>query len=113
MPSTEVAIRYRCTACGGKTRFKVTVTTTITYYHHQTIGGDMNPEDDYTPNPPDTPSERLGATEDHTWTPVRVPGGDQGTVGGRKPDDADQPGVSEEGAEAQDEMDAYDETTGG
>ena len=73
----------------------------------------MNPEDDYTPNPPDTPSERLGATEDHTWTPVRVPGGDQGTVGGRKPDDADQPGVSEEGAEAQDEMDAYDETTGG
>jgi hypothetical protein len=34
-------------------------------------------------------------------------------VGGRKPDDADQPGVTEEGADAQDEMDSYNQTTGG
>jgi len=73
----------------------------------------MNTEDDYTPNPTDTPSEHMGATEGNDWTPVRVPGGEQGTLAGRKPDDADQPGVTEEGAEAQDEMDAYNQTTGG
>jgi hypothetical protein len=73
----------------------------------------MNTEDDYTPNPSATTNEHMGATENNDWTPVRVPGSDQGVVGGRKPEGADQPGVTEEGADAEDEMDAYDETTGG
>ena len=73
----------------------------------------MNTEDEYTPNNPATTDEHMGATEGNDWTPVRVPGGEQGTLGGRKPDDADQPGVTEEGAEAQDEMDSYNQTTGG
>lgn len=37
---------YRCSQCGGKTRFTVVVTKTIRYYHHQTVGGDMTPENE-------------------------------------------------------------------
>lgn len=73
----------------------------------------MNTEDEYTPNPPATTDEHMGATEGDDWTPVRVPGSDQGSTDAGKPQGADQPGVTEEGAEAEDEMDAYDETTGG
>ena len=36
---------YRCTQCGGKTRFTVTVTRKVQYFHHQKIGGGMTPED--------------------------------------------------------------------
>ncbi len=72
----------------------------------------MNSEDEYTPNPPDATTTHMGATGDD-WTPVRVPGSDQGVVGGDKPQGADQPGVTETGADAEDELDAYDETTGG
>lgn len=36
---------YRCTQCGGKTRFIVTVTRKVQYFHHQIIGGGMNPEE--------------------------------------------------------------------
>ncbi len=72
----------------------------------------MNTEDDYTPNPPATTNEHMGAAGDD-WTPVRVPGSDQGSTDADKPQGADQPGVTAEGAAAEDEMDAYDETTGG
>jgi|SwirhisoilCB2_FD_contig_51_530586_length_318_multi_1_in_0_out_0_1 hypothetical protein len=73
----------------------------------------MNTDDDYTPNPSATTDEHMGATEDNEWTPVRVPGSDQGTADADKPQGAAQPGVTQEGADAEDEMDAYDETTGG
>ncbi len=36
---------YRCGQCGNKTRFTVKVTRTVEYYHHQTLGGEMNPEE--------------------------------------------------------------------
>jgi hypothetical protein len=73
----------------------------------------MNTPEEYTPNPDDTPSEHMGATENNEWTPVRVPGGDQGVMEAR-PDDNTAAEPGEEPAEdAEDEFDAYEQTTGG
>ena len=44
MEPLKLGQSYRCTACGGLTRFTVTVTRTVRYYHHQAIGGGMAPE---------------------------------------------------------------------
>jgi hypothetical protein len=38
--------RYRCTACGNLTRFDVTVTRTTRAFHHYTVGGDLEVEDE-------------------------------------------------------------------
>lgn len=43
---TEVAHRYRCTACGNLTRFEVTSTRRTRSFHHFTIGGDLTVEDE-------------------------------------------------------------------
>lgn len=46
VPELKPGQRYRCKACGGLTRFVVTSTTKVRYYHHQTISGEMNPEEE-------------------------------------------------------------------
>lgn len=38
--------RYHCTACGNLTRFDVTTTRTTRAYHHFTVGGDLQVEDE-------------------------------------------------------------------
>ena len=38
--------RYRCAACGNLTRFDVTTTRTTRAYHHYTVGGDLQTEDE-------------------------------------------------------------------
>jgi len=41
-----VASRYRCTACGNLTRFDVTATRRTRAFHHYTIAGDFEVEDE-------------------------------------------------------------------
>ena len=38
--------RYRCTACGNLTRFDVTTTRRTKAFHHYTVGGDLEIEDE-------------------------------------------------------------------
>jgi hypothetical protein len=38
--------RYRCTACGNVTRFDVVATRRTRAFHHYTIGGDLEIEDE-------------------------------------------------------------------
>ncbi|MCB0977552.1 MAG: hypothetical protein KDB02_08850 [Acidimicrobiales bacterium] len=38
--------RYRCTSCGNLTRFDVTVTRRTRSYHHYTVGGELNVEEE-------------------------------------------------------------------
>lgn len=38
--------RYRCTSCGNLTRFDVTMTRCIKTYHHYTVGGELDIEDE-------------------------------------------------------------------
>jgi hypothetical protein len=38
--------RYRCTACGNLTRFDVTLTRRTRAFHHYTVGGEVNVEDE-------------------------------------------------------------------
>jgi hypothetical protein len=38
--------RYRCTACGNLTRFDVTRTRTTKSFHHFTVGGELEVEDE-------------------------------------------------------------------
>jgi hypothetical protein len=38
--------RYRCTACGNLTRFDVTTTRRTKAFHHYTVGGDLQVEDE-------------------------------------------------------------------
>lgn len=38
--------RHRCTACGNLTRFDVTTTRRTKAYHHFTIGGELEIEDE-------------------------------------------------------------------
>jgi hypothetical protein len=38
--------RYRCTACGNLTRFDVTTTRRTRAFHHFTVGGDLEIEDE-------------------------------------------------------------------
>jgi len=41
-----VSERYRCTACGNVTRFDVTATRRTRAFHHYTIGGDLEVEEE-------------------------------------------------------------------
>jgi hypothetical protein len=38
--------RYRCTACGNLTRFDVTITRRTTAFHHYSVGGELDVEDE-------------------------------------------------------------------
>jgi len=38
--------RYRCRACGNLTRFEVVTTTTTRSFHHFTVGGTLDVEDE-------------------------------------------------------------------
>ena len=38
--------RYRCAACGNVTRFDVTATRRTRAFHHYTIGGELDVEDE-------------------------------------------------------------------
>lgn len=40
------ASRYRCTACGNLTRFDVVTTRRTRAFHHFTVGGDLQVEDE-------------------------------------------------------------------
>ena len=40
------AARYRCNACGNLTRFDVTTTRRTTAFHPDTVGGDLQVEDE-------------------------------------------------------------------
>ena len=42
------ATRYRCTACGNLTRFDVTTSRRTRAFHHFTVGGDLEVEDEET-----------------------------------------------------------------
>ena len=44
MPATSN--RYRCTACGNLTRFDVVMTRRTRAFHHYTVGGDLEVEDE-------------------------------------------------------------------
>ena len=44
MPATSN--RYRCTACGNLTRFDVVSTRQTRAFHHYTVGGDLEVEDE-------------------------------------------------------------------
>ena len=44
MPVT--APRYRCTACGNLTRFDVTATRTTRAFHHYSVGGELQVEEE-------------------------------------------------------------------
>ena len=39
-------LRYRCTACGNRTRFDVTTSRRTRAFHHFTIGGELTVEDE-------------------------------------------------------------------
>jgi hypothetical protein len=39
-------VRYRCTACGNLTRFDVTTSRTTRAFHHYTLGGEVEVEDE-------------------------------------------------------------------
>ena len=39
-------MRYRCDACGNLTRFDVTVTRRTKAFHHYTVGGELEVEDE-------------------------------------------------------------------
>ena len=39
-------VRYRCTACGNLTRFDVVTTRRSRAFHHFTVGGDLEIEDE-------------------------------------------------------------------
>lgn len=46
-PTTVVAVspRFRCSACGNLTRFDVTTTSTVRAFHHYSVGGELEIED--------------------------------------------------------------------
>jgi hypothetical protein len=41
-----VSGRYRCTACGNLTRFDVVTTRRTRAFHHYTVGGELQVEDE-------------------------------------------------------------------
>jgi hypothetical protein len=41
-----VSARYRCAACGNRTRFTVTTTRRTSSYYHFTIGGELTIEEE-------------------------------------------------------------------
>lgn len=46
LDSTPMPARYRCTACGNLTRFDVTTTRTTTAFHHYSVAGALEVEDE-------------------------------------------------------------------
>lgn len=40
--------RYRCTACGNLTRFDVTISQKTKAFHHYTVGGEVDIEEETT-----------------------------------------------------------------
>jgi hypothetical protein len=46
--SGRVPSRYRCTACGNLTRFDVTSTRRTRAFHHYSVGGELQIEDETT-----------------------------------------------------------------
>jgi hypothetical protein len=46
IPAVSERARYRCTACGNLTRFDVTVTRRTKAFHHYTVGGELEIEDE-------------------------------------------------------------------
>lgn len=43
---TRPPVRHRCTLCGNIELFDVTLTRTTKAYHHFTVGGELNVEDE-------------------------------------------------------------------
>jgi uncharacterized protein CbrC (UPF0167 family) len=43
---TAPTTRFRCTACGNLTRFDVVATRRTRAFHHYTVGGDLDVEDE-------------------------------------------------------------------
>lgn len=41
-----MVVRYRCTACGNLTRFDVVTTRRTRAFHHYTVGGELDVEDE-------------------------------------------------------------------
>ena len=41
-----MSVRYRCSACGNLTRFDVVTTRRTRAFHHFSVGGDLNIEDE-------------------------------------------------------------------
>ena len=46
MASRSEVVRYRCTACGNLTRFDVVTSRRLRAFHHFTVGGELNVEDE-------------------------------------------------------------------
>lgn len=44
--SSSTVRRYRCGACGNVTRFDVTTTRRTRAFHHYTVGGELDVEDE-------------------------------------------------------------------
>lgn len=42
----DVSTRYRCTSCGNLTRFDVTTSRRTRAFHHFTVGGELEVEDE-------------------------------------------------------------------
>lgn len=45
-PLPPIGIRYRCSACGNLTRFDVRTTRTTKAFHHYSVGGELQIEDE-------------------------------------------------------------------
>jgi hypothetical protein len=56
-PGVADVPRYRCTACGNLTRFDVTTSRRTRAFHHYTVGGELQIEDE------DVLSEQVEAVE--------------------------------------------------
>jgi hypothetical protein len=41
-----MAVRYRCRSCGNLTRFDVVATRRTSAFHHYSVGGDLNVEEE-------------------------------------------------------------------
>ncbi len=41
------AVRYRCAACGNRTRFDVVVTRRTRAFHHYSLGGELSVDDEH------------------------------------------------------------------
>jgi hypothetical protein len=41
-----MAVRYRCRSCGNLTRFDVVATRRTNAFHHYSVGGDLNVEEE-------------------------------------------------------------------
>jgi hypothetical protein len=46
LPEVTTPTRYRCRACGNLTRFDVVATRRTRAYHHFSVGGDLEIEDE-------------------------------------------------------------------